>query len=250
MYIYCIGWTLQIIADIKKHTILRPWIFFPYIPFDVLKLMLTQSIPNSIRNTNLWNNPKTVKTNQACSPHCHCPRSCCHYKCALICLKYPGLLCTTKLGGALLWFPIPSHQTPLHWLRRWPFGHQVEPDDGQAWKGFESRGRRQKMLTAVCSELVSDVGSEMATHSGYKPATYLSYVNSREGLPFNPFLLWQPTESLFAAFTVEETEFVALKMVKIQCDKYATDWGIKPYACDRAGMSCRNRGGADARVAI
>jgi len=46
------------------------------------------------------------------------------------------------------------------------------------------------MLTAVCSELVSDVGSEMATHSGYKPATYLSHVNSREGLPFNPFLLW------------------------------------------------------------
>jgi len=33
----------------------------------------------------------------------------------------------------------------------------------------------------------------------------------------------KPTESLFAAFTVEETEFVALKMVKIQCDKYATD---------------------------
>jgi len=49
VYIYCIGWTLQIIPDIKKHTILRPWIFFPDIPFDVLKLMLTQSIPNSIQ---------------------------------------------------------------------------------------------------------------------------------------------------------------------------------------------------------
>jgi len=56
----------------------------------------------------------------------------------------------------------------------------------------------------------------------------------------------KPTESLFAP--VGGTQFAALKMLKIQSDKYATDWGIKPYACDRTDIECPDRGGVANRV--